>query len=329
MKELNSTAAGKRKAGCDVLLPVKKRGWPLLIGDDLDKQVQNYLLELRKGHAAVNTAIVISAGEGIVMGHDASLLACNGGGIELTKDWAKSLMKRMGFSKRKATTKSSLSQFDFDKVREIYLNDVASIVLLEEIPLSLIINWVQTGTHFVPASQWTMEVKGSHRVEVAGLNDKRQITVVLAGTASGTFLPAQLIYSGSTVKSLPKNVDFPSDWHDVTHTTTHWSNEDTMDEYINKIIIPYVEKMRKELQLSPKYPALVLFDHFSGQVIPRIFEKLERNQIRYVLIPKTCTDRLQPMDLSVNKPIKEQPTIVTPFLLLWLHNKYLDIFHFH
>ena len=102
-------------------------------------------MELRKGHAAVNTAIVISAGEGIVMGHDASLLACNGGDIELTKDWAKSLMKRMGFSKCKATTKSSLSQFDFDKVREIYLNDVASIVLLEEIPLSLIMqlgpNW--------------------------------------------------------------------------------------------------------------------------------------------------------------------------------------------
>lgn len=26
----------------------------------------------------------------------------------------------------------------------------------------------------------------------------------------------------------------------------------------------------------------------------------------YVLIPKTCTDRLQPMDLSVNKPFKDR-----------------------
>ena len=127
----------------------------------------------------------------------------------------------MGFSKRKTTTKSTLSHYDFDKVRKIYLNDVSSIVVMEEIPPSLIINWDQTGTHFVPVSQWTMDVKGAHRVEIAGLNDKRQMTMVLAGTASGEFLPPQLIYSGLTSKSLPKNVKFPSDWH-LTTTPTHW-----------------------------------------------------------------------------------------------------------
>ena len=175
----------KRKAGDteDFFLPVKKRGRPLLIGDDLDKQVQAYIKDLRKSHAAVNTAILISAGEGIVRGHDASLLSSNGGSLDITKDWAKYLMKRMGFSKRKATTKSTLSHYDFDKVREIYLNNVSSIVVMEEIPPSLIINWDQTGTHFVPVSQWTMDVKGAHRVEIAGLNDKRQMTMVLAGTA--------------------------------------------------------------------------------------------------------------------------------------------------
>ena len=63
--------------------------------------MQAYITELRKAHA---TAVMISAGEGIVKGFDASLLSCNGGTIELTIDWAKSLMKRMGLSKRKATT---------------------------------------------------------------------------------------------------------------------------------------------------------------------------------------------------------------------------------
>ena len=122
------------------MLPVKKRGMPLTIGEDLDKQVQAYITELRKAQATVNTAIVISAGEGIVKGFDASLLSCNGGAIELTNDWAKSLMKRMGLSKRKATTKSSLSEHDFDEVREIFLNDVSSVVVMEDIPPSLIIN---------------------------------------------------------------------------------------------------------------------------------------------------------------------------------------------
>ncbi len=63
----------KRKSGDteDFLIPVKKRKRPPLIGDDLDKQVQAYIKDLRKSHAAVNTAIVISAGEGIVRGHNA------------------------------------------------------------------------------------------------------------------------------------------------------------------------------------------------------------------------------------------------------------------
>ncbi len=55
----------KRKVGDteDFLIPVKKRGRPLLIGDDLDNQVQAYIKDLRKSHAAVNTAIVIAAGK--------------------------------------------------------------------------------------------------------------------------------------------------------------------------------------------------------------------------------------------------------------------------
>ena len=84
-----------------------------------------------------------------------------------------------------------------------------------------------------------MEVKGAHRVEIAGLNDKHQMTMVLAGTASRDFLPLQLIYSGSTAKSLPQNVTFSCDWH-LTMTPTQWSNKQTMLDYINKVIVQYV-----------------------------------------------------------------------------------------
>ena len=117
------------------------------------------------------------------------------------------------------------------------------------------------------------------------------------------FFPPQLIYPGSTAKSQSKNIKFPTEWH-VTQTANHWSNEDTMLEYIDKIIVPYVESKRKELNLPDNYPALALFDHFSGQITSKIFSKLDSNNISYVLIPATFTDRLQPMDLSVNKSAK-------------------------
>ena len=70
----------KRKAGDldDVVLLVKKRGRPLKVGEVIDKQVQAYITELRKAHATINTAIVISAGEDILEASDPSRLLCNG-----------------------------------------------------------------------------------------------------------------------------------------------------------------------------------------------------------------------------------------------------------
>ena len=187
-------------------------------------------------------------GIGIVESHDANLLASNGGHVDLGKDWAKSIMRRMNLVKRKATTKSSTSTKDFDGVCETYLSDIAAIMVMEEVPLPLVINWDQTGLNFVPYAEWTMDVKGSRRVEVAGLKDKRQMTAVFAGSADSNFLPPQLIYSGTTTKCLPRNVKFPSEWH-VTSTTNHWSNEDTMFEYIDRIIAPYIQSKRQELDL--------------------------------------------------------------------------------
>ena len=45
-----------------------------------------------------------------------------------------------------------------------------------KIPPELVINWDQTGINIVPVSQWTMDVEGAKRVEITGIDDKRQIT---------------------------------------------------------------------------------------------------------------------------------------------------------
>ena len=34
--------------------------------------------------------------------------------------------------------------------------------------------------NYIPVSSWIMEEEGSKRVEIAGMNDKQQITMVLA-----------------------------------------------------------------------------------------------------------------------------------------------------
>jgi len=53
-----------------------------------------------------------------------------------------------------------------------------------------------------------MEEEGSKRVEITGMKDKWQITMVLAVSKNGHHLPPQLIYTGKANRCLPK-VSFP------------------------------------------------------------------------------------------------------------------------
>ena len=49
----------------------------------------------------------------------------------------------------------------------------------------------------------------------------------------------------------------------------------------------------------------MIFDVFKGQCTEDVLKMLEDNHIERVVVPANCTDRLQPLDLSINKPAKE------------------------
>ena len=72
-----------------------------------------------------------------------------------------------------------------------------------------------------------------------------------------------------------------------------------------------------ELKLSHDHSALVLVDVFKGQCTMEILKLLYENNTLYVLMPANCTDRLQPLDLRVNKSAKDWQTRVSR--LVWLH----------
>ena len=99
----------------------KKRGCPYLLGEKLEMQTRDYLQTLRANGAVVNTSIAIGCAEGLVMNEDSNLLASNGGHIVLTKHWGKHLLGRMGFVKRRASTKAKVTVEDFEALRHSFL----------------------------------------------------------------------------------------------------------------------------------------------------------------------------------------------------------------
>ena len=139
---------------------------------------------------------------------------------------------------------------------------------------------------------------------VTGVDDKRQITLVLAATMTGCFLYPQVLYEGKTARCHP-SVKFPDGW-DVSHTANHWSNERNIIGYLEKIVIPFLKAKREELGLPASQPALtIFFDVFKGQQTDNFKQTLQSNDIQFVAVPANCTDKLLPMDLAINKPLKD------------------------
>ena len=69
------------------------------------------------------------------------------------------------------------------------------------------------------------------------------------------------------------------------------------------MIVPYIERKRKALDLNADHPVLAIFDHFKGQLTERATSALEENNVNSVLIPAVYTGLLQPMDIFVNKVV--------------------------
>ena len=95
----------------------------------------------------------------------------------------------------------------------------------------------------------------------------KKITVVLCGNLDGEILLMQLIYA----KRCYAVYDFPDDWN-ITHSANHWSNKNTMMEYIQGVIVTHVESIREELQTSEQ-AAMAIFDNFKGQITKKVLEQ--------------------------------------------------------
>ena len=207
----------------------------------------------------------------------------------------------MNFVKRKGTNTAKLPPY-FEKVKSDFLERVKKAVLENQIVPQMVINWEQTAVRLVLYPDWTMEEQGSNKISIKGLNDKREITTLLSITLSGNILPPQLLYTGKTERCHP-DFNFPSDW-DIWHTENHWSNKSTVLRYIDTVLNPYLTSKCQELELADTHKALLIMDVFKAHRCKKVLQKLDESNVLVVFVPANCTDQLQPLDLSVNKPLK-------------------------
>ena len=129
--------------------------------------------------------------------------------------------------------------------------------------------------------------------------EKRHIMVVLTVAVDGSMLPPMVIFKGKRSLKL-----IASEGVLVSVQTKAWMDEDLMTEYLEHIWQPYVEETADKLGL-PYHNALLTLDSFRTHTTDKITKAMEEHSTTHCVIPRGCTSKLQPLDVSINKNFKQ------------------------
>ena len=115
-------------------LPVKKCGRSLLLSEKLETEVKCYINAVWEVGGVITTASIMAATTAIVQKSDRNLLAENRGPITITNNWAKSLLYRMNFVKRRGSSTAKLTVTNFEAAKEQFVLDVRAVMEMENVP---------------------------------------------------------------------------------------------------------------------------------------------------------------------------------------------------
>ena len=80
--------------------------------------------------------------------------------------------------------------------------------------------------------------------------------------------------------------------------------------YMRKVILPYIESVRRELQKES--PALILFDGHKGHFSELLSAACAENQIRLVVLPPHSSHLVQPLDRFIFRRMKREYGMMSP-----------------
>ena len=69
---------------------------------------------------------------------------------------------------------------------------------------------------------------------------------------------------------------------------------------IDEILLPYIEKVKKEHNLPDYQKSLLIWDAFRAQSTATVMENISTHGIQTVLVPANITHLLQSLDLTTN-----------------------------
>jgi hypothetical protein len=210
-----------------------------------------------------------------------------------SRQWADSFFRRHNFSLRAKTSLSQRLPADLEEKLESFHNYVNDKRDQYDFGSDLIVNMDETPAYFDLAPGKTVNRTGEKSVLIRTTGaEKRHLTVVLAVAADGAVLPPMIIFKG---KRALKDIKAPKGWI-VCVQQKAWMDSTLMVRWIKEILQVYTKKKQ----------SLCVIDSFRGHLTDEVKKQFKKSGVITAVIPGGCTSKIQPLDVSINKPFKSE-----------------------
>jgi DDE superfamily endonuclease len=169
----------------------------------------------------------------------------------------------------------------------------------EQYDTRFIINMDETGIPYYKPPKTTLERKGATFVAIkVPKNSRARVTAALAVTASGELLTPMIIFRGTPGGDNQEEVEkFPGKDICVVQKSNYMDTR-VMHMWCDQVLYPYIKTR------PPGVIPVLLMDNFSAHITPTVAQKLRDMNVEVQMLPPNCTQWIQPLDWSVNGPLK-------------------------
>ena len=203
--------------------------------------------------------------------------------------WLRRFMKRHRITFRAATHIAQKLPTELEAKRQNFLSFIIRMHKLRDYNLNFIGNMDETPVYLDMPGTKTIDNIGEKTIALKTTgHEKQRVTVMLAGLADGTKLPPVVILKGVRLpREIPSGIV-------VEMAPKSWATE--------QIILTWLNKVWKK---NSQHRRLLVWDAYRPHITPKVKEFVRVNtNTDMAVIPGGCTSKLQPIDVSINKPFK-------------------------
>ena len=140
--------------------------------------------------------------------------------------------------------------------------------------------------------------RGAQVKRIVSNNENGNLTVLFTVSAEGVIVPPMIMFD---LKNAPKKEilkKIPEGWG-VAYSDSGWMTAETFFQFLANIFVPWLKKNNYE------FPIVLFVDNHVSHVILPLCKFCVENQVELIALYPNSTHILQPLDVSLFRPLKE------------------------